>query len=483
MENAPKAQNSMVKRILIVILALLLGIGGFFGYKSLNKPTKTSFNTSSNANTRTTGVLVQEGLTTNHGGGYSLGRPSYLNDINSDTVAVQAPTPAPAPIPTPAPVPVVPTPAPTPAQVAPTPVAPVVQPQTPYTAPIAQAPTVQRAPTPTTQTTSPAPVVQAPIAPIPVAKAPIVTEPSAQDLAKQQAEEKAKAQQEMEAQIARQKAAESAKQATPAPKTASPDSIIGAHFIEDIARYFVQNYTPSTKKNASGTVHVKVSNINAYYGTELRALPKSGDKAYTRKYILDTIFVPNRFTNLYNLYGDLFIEQLVTVSVDQYGNRKAFKEAEQKQMLVDYANVLRRAGQSLQSIGTLPDYKSLLARKNAAAKSLFDERRMFMEIQARYEEARLRNNETVKETLREDLFKCAKRIEDAQLNARLIDADIVSQIKKKNVAVLDDNSLLFLFDFVGRRHQAHAQIVANELGLNCVKLASDMQNKAKMIGI
>lgn len=259
------------------------------------------------------------------------------------------------------------------------------------------------------------------------------------------------------------------------------DTTVRPDFIEDLADYIVANYRPG---RGAGSLSLDVQEINQHYGTKMTGLANSGGNHGNRAEILRYVFSPSMIQGLYGLYVDRFLEILV-----QRGTQKFFNSEQMCQLLLSVAVRSVVLSGDLEGVAAVPDIGGRLKKLDEASQSVVSVNGEMM--QAVFDIDQLRENDAASSRIDEarkrmdnQSARCRRALNEKEEEQRTLAADI----RKGGGQSPDDDSLLFLAQWVGRRlndadtSQSLASVrsaagVLRDLARRCSRMG-DMQSTA-----
>lgn len=234
---------------------------------------------------------------------------------------------------------------------------------------------------------------------------------------------------------------ETAAAGTPLPSR--EDDRVRPDFVNDLAGFVVDRYRPSAK---GGSVSVSVQGLNRRYGTSLKGLAVSRPGDEGRAQILRYAFTPSMVRALYDIYADSFLRSVAEQA--QSGKKPVTKE----QLGALYRSLGSRCtvlAAGLQSVAEMQDLPGRLSDLDRLEEGVTVANRQLLDARFDLEMVRDQGGSTVQAQARVDnadlgLRQAMRR--HAEGRARLAE-----DIRRQGSVALDDDSLIYLARWVGRR--------------------------------
>lgn len=226
------------------------------------------------------------------------------------------------------------------------------------------------------------------------------------------------------------------------------DNRVRADLVDDLAAFLVSRYKPA----GSGQLNVSVKNLNNRYGQKVNKAETGGRAGFLRY-----AFQPTMLNGLYGLYVNRFL-----VSLDSEAQGKNLDERQKRQLHTAIAGRALMVATALDTIVASPDLAKL--RKN------YDDRsQAVVDISAQMTNTTFELNELrEKKAPRDQLAAMQLRVDglaakyrrslDERENAQ---RQLVAALRKGPGQSLDDDSLLFLAQWVTRRMNEGGQARAS----------------------
>lgn len=254
------------------------------------------------------------------------------------------------------------------------------------------------------------------------------------------------------------------------------DERVKPAFINDLARWVVGRYQPGRQ---GGALAVSVQSMNQRYGTSMTGLltPRGGDP---RLSLLRYAFTPSMIRGLYAVYADSFLRALAESA------RSSNKNLGEEQLANLYQTVGSRclllAG-GLESVSALPDLSGRLRALEQSEQNEVDCNRRLLDERFDLEQIRDRKGssaEIAEGQRRVNL--AAHALQQAMEQTSGERRKLVEDIRRKGSSALNDEAVLYLARWVGRRLVDNANAlestrtaaqVLRDLAGRCVKAARE----------
>lgn len=231
------------------------------------------------------------------------------------------------------------------------------------------------------------------------------------------------------------------------------DSRVRPSVVEDLAAWLVARYKRGPH---GGSLNVSVQSLNQRYGVKLAAADSQG-RGGGRDALLRYAFHPTMLRGLYGLYADRFL-----AAVNREAAARGFTEEQTGQLRSALSGRLVLLAKALEGVASVGDLSGRLSAVDKAAQNA-------VEINAQMAEAvftldQLRENKASGGQLSaaslrvEGLTARYRRALDSQAVA---ERSLVAAVRQKGGLSLDDDTLLFLAQWVGRRLKTDAQALAS----------------------
>ncbi|MBQ9405618.1 MAG: hypothetical protein IJU37_02645 [Desulfovibrio sp.] len=226
------------------------------------------------------------------------------------------------------------------------------------------------------------------------------------------------------------------------------DSRVRPHVVEDLAAWLVSRYKDGGR---TGTLNVSVQSLNQRYGAMLVTASSQGRGG--RDALMRYAFHPTMLRGLYNLYVVRFLEAL---------NREAVARGFTPRQIGQFRSALAgRMAQLADALEGVASMTGLLARLEAVDKAAQDVTNINAHMaDVLFELQQLRENRATGAQIStlalraEGLAARYRRALDIQTKT---ERTLVAAIRQTGGGLLDDDTLLFLARWVGRRVKQDAQ--------------------------
>ncbi|MDO5536532.1 MAG: hypothetical protein Q4F72_03270 [Desulfovibrionaceae bacterium] len=234
------------------------------------------------------------------------------------------------------------------------------------------------------------------------------------------------------------------------PEPLPEDERVRPAFVNDLASWVVGRYQPGSQ---GGTLAVSVQSLNQRYGTGMTGLlsPRGLD---ARSSILRYAFTPSMIRGLYQVYADSFLRSLAEQA-----------QSERKNLTRDeLAGLYRTMGSrcvllagGLESVASLPDLSGRLHAIDQAEQYEIEANRRLLDARFDLEQAREGNPGSIGLSQAEAQMEAAARgLQAASEVVRSERRHLAEDIRRKGSSALNDETLLYLARWVGRRLEENA---------------------------
>lgn len=230
------------------------------------------------------------------------------------------------------------------------------------------------------------------------------------------------------------------------------DSRVRPDVVEDLAAWVVSRYKRGPQ---GGSLNVSVQSLNQRYGVKLAAA--SGGRGGGRDALLRYAFQPTMLRGLYGLYADRFLE-----AVNHEAAAKGFTPEQTGQLRTALAGRAALLAGALEGVASVSDLPARLNAVDKAAQGVVDVNAQLAD--AVFDLDRLREDKASAAQLStaslrvEGLTARYRRALDSQAVA---ERSLVAAVRQGGGLSLDDDTLLFLAQWVGRRLKTDAQALAS----------------------
>jgi len=244
------------------------------------------------------------------------------------------------------------------------------------------------------------------------------------------------------------------------------DSTVRPRYLASLAQWLVNRYRPGPK---GGTLSASVQSLNQECGVRLAGQAQGGRGALLR-YALQ----PAMVDGLYKLYIDRFMQDLNAAAW-----RKGLDATQNRDFHAALAGRAALLAASLEGVLKVPDLSASLARIDNLAQKAVDENAGLAAAVFEFDE--LKNGDSQARAaaqLRVDGASARyRRAADAHAEAQ---RRLAQEIRKYAGPGMDDDSLLFMAAWVGRRESAGAQ--AKSALQRCAAALRDMAARCQAAG-
>ncbi len=236
-----------------------------------------------------------------------------------------------------------------------------------------------------------------------------------------------------------------------APQKVTEDSHIRLEIVEDMASFIVSRFRPGPQ---SGTLNISVQALNQRYGAKLANVV---DGKGGRDALLRYAFHPSMLRGLYTLYADRLLE-----AINRDAAAKGLTAEQIRQLHMALAGRLVILAGALEGVASVPNLAAYLNEQDKAAQVVVDINAQMAEAVFAVDQLRENNapeSQISTAQLRVDGLSARYRrsLEDRAASQRTL----VAAIRQNGGQSLDDDSLLFVAQWVGRRLRADAQALAS----------------------
>ena len=250
-----------------------------------------------------------------------------------------------------------------------------------------------------------------------------------------------------------------------APKRQYPaDSRVQPAFVDDLAGHVLERF------QGSG-LDLSLPSLNQRYGVKLTGLA-GGSRAAVLRYA----FHPDMLRSLYTIYADRFLD-----SLDRQCTERNWSDLQKRQLHMALAGRLNAWAAALDGVAAVPDLSARLAESERLLQESLDIYGRMAGTVFELDEARQRNDAAAIATAQlrvDDITGRYRQAMDARTAAQHA---LVGDIRRHAGAALDDDSLLFVAQWVGRRLQQDSKALATvragsaalrDMAGRCTRIAS-----------
>lgn len=229
----------------------------------------------------------------------------------------------------------------------------------------------------------------------------------------------------------------------PVPQKVTEDSHVRLEFVEDLAAFLVSRFRPGP---GSGVLNVSVQSLNQRYGVRLAGVGGRGA-------LLRYAFHPTMLRGLYGLYADRFLD-----AVNREASARRFTPEQTRQLHMALAGRMVILAGALEGVAAVPNLEGHLRELDKASQTVVDINAQMSEAVFAVDQMRENNvsgTQLSTAQLRvEGLSARYRRALEERANQQ---RSMASAIRRGGGQALDDDSLLFLAQWVHRRLRADPQ--------------------------
>ncbi|MBO4301230.1 MAG: hypothetical protein J5861_06465, partial [Desulfovibrio sp.] len=221
------------------------------------------------------------------------------------------------------------------------------------------------------------------------------------------------------------------------------DSRVRSNVVEDLATWLVSRYK---RGQHGGTLNVSVQSLNQRYGVKLAATSTEG-RGGGRDALMRYAFQPTMLRGLYGLYAERFLE-----AIDREASSRGFTTEQSRQLRKTLAGRMVLLASALDSVASLSDLQTRLSSIDKAAQNVVEVNAQMADAVFdldQLRESKASTSQLSAASLRvEGLTARYRRSLDSQTKA---ERALVAAVRQSGGMSLDDDTLLFLAQWVGRR--------------------------------
>lgn len=237
---------------------------------------------------------------------------------------------------------------------------------------------------------------------------------------------------------------------TQMPQKVTEDSHIRMDFVEDLASFVVARFKPGPQ---SGTLNVGVQALNQRYGAKFANV---ADGKGGREALLRYAFHPTMLRGLYTLYADRFLD-----AINHDAAAKGFTPEQVRQLHMALAGRLVILAGALEGVSSVPNLDARLREQDKAAQGVVEINAQMAEAVFAVDQLRENNaSEAQISTAQLRVDGLSARYRRALEERAALQRTLVAAIRQNGGLTLDDDSLLFVSQWVDRRLRADAQALA-----------------------
>ena len=235
------------------------------------------------------------------------------------------------------------------------------------------------------------------------------------------------------------------------PQKVTEDSHIKLEIVEDMAAFIVSRFKPGPQ---TGTLNVSVQALNQRYGGKLAG---TADGKGGRDALLRYAFHPTMLRGLYGLYADRFLD-----AVNNDAASKGFTPDQIRQLHMAMAGRLVLFAGALEGVASVPNLDARLREEDKASQVVVDINAQMAEAVFAVDQLRENNaadSQVSTAQLRVDGLSA--RYRRALEERAALQRTLVAAIRQGGGQALDDDSLLFVAQWVDRRLRTDPQALAS----------------------
>lgn len=244
------------------------------------------------------------------------------------------------------------------------------------------------------------------------------------------------------------------------------DSRVRPSYLANLAQWLVNHYKPGP---GEGSLGVNVQALNQECGVRLAAQAQGG-----RSGLLRYAMQPAMIDGLYKLYIDRFMQDL-----NEAAQRKGLDEAQNRAFHAALAGRAALLASSLEAVLQVPDLAASLDRIDSLARKTVDENAELTTAVFELDEIKPGSSQArATAQMRVDGASARyRRASEAHADAQ---RHLAREIRKYAGPGLDDESLLFMAAWVGRREEDGAQ--ARPALSRCAAILHDLAARCRLAG-
>ena len=235
------------------------------------------------------------------------------------------------------------------------------------------------------------------------------------------------------------------------PQKVTEDSHVRLETVVDLAAFIVSRFKPGPQ---TGTLNVSIQALNQRYGAKLAA---SADGKGGRDALLRYAFHPTMLRGLYGLYADRFLD-----AVNNDAASKGFTPDQIRQLHMAMAGRLVLFAGALEGVASVPNLDARLREEDKASQVVVDINAQMAEAVFAVDQLRENNaadSQVSTAQLRVDGLSA--RYRRALEERAALQRTLVAAIRQGGGQALDDDSLLFVAQWVDRRLRTDPQALAS----------------------
>ena len=234
------------------------------------------------------------------------------------------------------------------------------------------------------------------------------------------------------------------------PQKVTEDSHVRLELVEDMAAFIVSRFKPGPQ---TGTLNISVQALNQRYGAKLGTTDGKGGRDALLRYA----FHPTMLRGLYGLYADRFLD-----AVNRDAASKGFAQDQIRQLHMAMAGRFVLLAGALEGVASVPNFAARLREEEKASQVVVDINAQMAEAVFAVDQLRENNaadSQVSTAQLRVDGLSA--RYRRALEERAALQRALVAAIRQGGGQALDDDSLLFVAQWVDRRLRTDAQALAS----------------------
>lgn len=235
------------------------------------------------------------------------------------------------------------------------------------------------------------------------------------------------------------------------PPKVTEDSHIKLDVVEDMAAFVVSRFKPGPQ---TGTLNVSVQALNQRYGAKLAG---TADGKGGRDALLRYAFHPTMLRGLYGLYADRFLD-----AVNRDAASKGFTPDQIRQLHMALAGRVVLLAGALEGVASVPNFAARLREEEKASQVVVDINAQMAEAVFAVDQLRENNaGDSQVSTAQLRVDGLSARYRRALEERAALQRALVAAIRQGGGQALDDDSLLFVAQWVDRRLRSDPQALAS----------------------
>lgn len=241
---------------------------------------------------------------------------------------------------------------------------------------------------------------------------------------------------------------------TPPPEAGrTDDAVVRVGFIEDLAVWLVQGYTPADRPGRAGRLGANLQAANLRYGMGMKGLAWIGDDLPAgRAAALRHVFTPAMLDALYRMYIDRFMDAVARAAAAPGEGRAALTDAQRSEMYRLYSRRFRGMSGALQGVAALPNFIGRMDALRAAAQRVVDAGNHYSELVLVQDAARESGDPARVAEVKARVDAASRAYRQAVVDREKTRSELAVAIRANQSArLLDDDTLLYVAAWVERR--------------------------------